>query len=105
VTWLRAGDGDELLAHLHPLVVQEYGEDVCESYLANFAIEDFEANVLDVGNSDAWTWEATDGSHVVADAIAVDLEVTQSGQTSTIVSHVVVDGGQVQWFTRCDGTA
>lgn len=101
---VRSGTAGELHPSLHPLVVEAYGDDRCRTYLDGFAIEDFDAKVIDVADApEPWTWEATDASYDVPAAYAVDLEVTQSGATSAIVGHVVVEDGRVLWFTRCDG--
>jgi hypothetical protein len=96
----RAGDGDALYARLDPIVLDAYGEEQCQAFMAAVEPIDVRLEVTDAGEPETWTFGQRDGFEVeVADAIPLEVTQTTASGTSAIESHVHRVDDQLRWFT------
>ncbi len=99
---LRAGDSAFFAEHLHPFVLDRYDSAMCAAQLQSLVIPQGAIEVVAIVGIGAWEW-ITDGiSRTIDGVTTVQTRTTSDGTTFTDAeSHVVVDGGLVQWFTDC----
>lgn len=102
VSWLRAGDGESLLAALHPVVLVRYGEATCGTYTDGLAVDErFTIEVDTVTSVPRWDY-ATDGlSTRVTDVVRVNGRRVMDGQVVDDEFHFAVVDGNYRWFTDC----
>ncbi len=102
VGWLRASDGEALLAALHPAVIARYGEATCRNYTNGLAVDErFTIEVDTVTSVPRWDY-ATDGlSLTLTDVVRVNGRRILDGETSPDEFHFAQLEGAFRWFTDC----
>ena len=98
---IRGPDVETLLALLHPATIERYGEPACRTYFAGLRDPTFDVVVRSVAPPAPWIWERDGRSTTIADAWAVQADLTANGSASSQEIHVAVVGGEVRWFTDC----
>jgi hypothetical protein len=99
----RAHDVEFLLARLHPLVIERYGEEQCRAYLDAIDGSAYGAEVLSVEPGTApWLWVLDGIETLVDDAITVQVRRTEDGTTFfEAEGHLVLVDTEISWFTDC----
>jgi hypothetical protein len=98
---IRGPDVATLLALLHPVTIERYGEATCRAYFSGLRDPTFDVVVQSVGPPAAWVWERDGRTTTIPDAWAVQAELTANGTTSSQEIHVAPIGGEARWFTDC----
>lgn len=102
VGWLRASDGESLLAALHPAVIARYGEATCRNYTNGLAVDErFTIEVDTVTSVPRWDYETDGLSLRLTDVVRVNGRRILDGQTSPDEFHFAQLEGTYHWFTDC----
>jgi hypothetical protein len=101
---VRGPDVETLFSLLHPATIARYGEAGCRAYFANLRDPTFNVVVRSVAPPAPWNWERDDRSTLIADAWAIQADLTSGGTTAVMEIHVAPIAGELRWFTDC-GTA
>ena len=99
---ISSGDVTFALDRLHPLVLEAFPGDVCNTELALRVNPDYKITVNSVGETGPWTWELPDGRTYDVDA-ATTVSIVLPGGTEPIDAHIVNIERKYYWFTVCDG--
>ncbi|MFP5332768.1 MAG: hypothetical protein ACLGHX_10470 [Acidimicrobiia bacterium] len=97
VGWIDAGDSDSLTARLHPVVIDEYGEDLCREFVAReiLALEDYRLTGPVTGP------EPSRYGTVDVDLFRAPVAFTfQGSEFQGDATFAFVDG-RVRWFATC----
>lgn len=99
----RQGNGIALFQLLHPVMLELYGVQVCQDYLAQ-AVPDstFDMELLAVVDEPTtWIYEVDGRSVEVPDTYTVEVEITAFGETARQEMHLGLTDGDLGWFTDC----
>lgn len=97
VGWIDAGDSDSLTARLHPVVIDEYGEDLCREFVEReiLALENYRLTGPVTGP------EPSRYGAVDVDLFRAPVAFTfQGSEFEGDATFAFVDGG-VRWFATC----
>jgi hypothetical protein len=90
-----------LYDRLHPVVIERYGAEACQSYLQTILDPGFDIGVEGVGDLGPWIYEMDDRSTQIEDVFPVDVVLTSRGETKSFEVHLALMGGKLYWFTDC----
>ncbi|NIM95372.1 MAG: hypothetical protein GTO18_16880 [Anaerolineales bacterium] len=99
---MAAGDAGALVDMLHPAVIELYGLEACQAYLASIIDTTVSVEVVQEIGFGPWLWEIDGTSTLIEDVYTLAINVTAQGETRAIESHVgLLDDGSLGWFTDC----
>ncbi|MCJ7438445.1 MAG: hypothetical protein MUP97_11885 [Acidimicrobiia bacterium] len=98
----RAGDAGFLLAHLHPAVIERYGQDACRAFVSEPADPTSTFAVVKVDHTGPWDYTSDGQTTTIADTVFVVANRVAHGQEQAQVDvHVAPVHGKQRWFTDC----
>jgi len=98
---IRTGDERFLFEHLHPAVVEFYGERACHVYLRDFVVPDSELQYRSAAEPAEFTWIADGTATLVQDVVNVDVTaVSEEGEIDRVI-HLGIVEGSLRWFADC----
>lgn len=100
---VRKGDTDFRVAHLHPAVIERYGEQQCRDFLAAPQAQDpsRKDKVERVDKPEPFEFTTDDGAVPVPDAQLVLVSETFQNKTTTRELHVARVNGDYRYFIDC----
>jgi len=101
VSAIQRGDVDFLVARLHPVVLDRYGEAACRAAVTTFIDPTFEVEVLEVLDQASWDYVTDERSTTIPDAWTVPANRSQGGVTAAVELHFAPADGTIRWFTDC----
>jgi len=99
---VRAGDVAFQLDRLHPAVLDRYGAEQCRADIATRTDPSRRYVVKSVSPTGRPYDYASDGQTVtIADAVTVEADVVDHGQTQTVTLHLAKSDGTYAYFSDC----
>lgn len=97
VAWIEAADTDALVGRLHPVVIDEYGQDLCRSFVEReiLALENYRSTGPVTGP------DASQFGSVDIDVYRVPVAFTFQGGEFTSDAAFAFEDGVVYWFATC----
>ena len=98
---VRNNDVDFRLAHLHPAVIERYGEQQCRDFLAAAPDTTRRDRVKKVGKPETYEYATDNQSATIADALPVQVRATIKGKKGDRNIHLARVNGQLTYFIDC----
>jgi hypothetical protein len=99
---IRTADVETLLALLHPVSLQRYGEARCRTGFAGLADPAYTVVVKTVHDQAQWEFARDGLTTTIPDAWAIDVDVTTTASgTAAAVVHLAPIDGEIRWFADC----
>jgi hypothetical protein len=98
---VRNNDVDFRIAHLHPTVIERYGEQQCRDFLAGQQDATRKDTVKKVGKPESYEYASDKQSATVADALPVQVRATIKGKKGDRNIHLARVNGQLTYFIDC----
>lgn len=95
--WIEASDTEALVERLHPVVIDEYGQDLCRSFVEReiLALEDYRSTGAVTGP------DASQFGSVDIDVYRVPVAFTFQGEEFASEAAFAFADGVVHWFATC----
>jgi hypothetical protein len=98
----RAQSSQRLIELLHPAVLELYGVEACQVYLAQVIQSVVQVEVLKVSGPEVWQWEIDDRSTAIEGMYTVLARVSAGDSSSERDLHIAQrPDGTLGWFTDC----
>jgi hypothetical protein len=98
---VRKNDVDFRIAHLHPTVIERYGEQQCRDFLAGQQDATRRDKVKTVGKPESYEYASDNQSATVPDALPVQVRATIKGKKGDRNIHLARVNGQLTYFIDC----
>ena len=98
---VRKNDVDFRLAHLHPAVIERYGEQQCRDFLAGQHDPTRKDTVTKVGKPESYEYASDKQSTNIPDALPVQVRETNKGKKGDRNIHLARVNGQLTYFIDC----
>jgi hypothetical protein len=98
---VRNNDVDFRIAHLHPTVIERYGEQQCRDFLAGQQDTTRKDKVRKVGKPESYQYTTDKQSARIADALPVLTKETNKGKKGDRSIHLARVNGQLTYFIDC----
>lgn len=94
-----------LYERLHPAVLEQFGPELCHSYLDSVIANQVEANLIGVTDFGNWDWQVGDETIQIPNTYTASVEMMlPDGSYNSQLTHLALnpETQQVNWFTYCD---
>jgi hypothetical protein len=98
---VRTGNTDVRLAHLHPAVIDRYGEPQCRDFLAGQQDKTRRDQVKSVGKPESFEYATDNQSVMVPDALPVQVREKSKGKEGDRDIHLARINGKFTYFIDC----
>ncbi|HEV8205357.1 MAG TPA: hypothetical protein VGR04_01560 [Acidimicrobiia bacterium] len=98
---VRNNDVDFRLAHLHPTVIERYGEQQCRDFLAGAQDTTRRDRVRKVGKPETYEYATDKASATIPESLPVLTKETNKGKKGDRNIHLARVNGQFTYFTDC----
>jgi hypothetical protein len=98
---VRNNDVDFRIAHLHPTVIERYGEQQCRDFLAGQQDATRKDRVKKVGKPETYQYATDNVSATIPDSLPVLTRETNKGKKGDRSIHLARVNGQLTFFTDC----
>ena len=98
---VRKNDVDFRLAHLHPTVIERYGEQQCRDFLAGTQDTTRRDRVKKVGKPETYEYATDKVSATIPESLPVLTKETNKGKKGDRNIHLARVNGQLTYFTDC----
>ncbi len=98
---LRRGRDQFLLDHLHPVVLDRYGEASCRRFTATAGVNGLNLEYLGSNGPEPWDWELDGLTTRIDDGWTVVTVWRQPGLEEQRELHLAPSDGTWRWFTDC----
>jgi hypothetical protein len=97
-----AQSSEGLFYLLHPAVIDLYGAEACQAYLAEVVQNVIQVEVLSSTGPEVWQWEIDERTTAIENAFTVLANVIVGDSTNQRDLHIADDvNGTLKWFTDC----
>jgi hypothetical protein len=98
---VRNNDVDFRLAHLHPAVIERYGEQQCRDFLAGAQDKTRRDRVKKVGKPETYDYATDKVSATIPESLPVLTRETNKGKKGDRNIHLARVNGQLTYFIDC----
>ena len=98
---VRNNDVDFRFAHLHPTVIERYGEQQCRDFLAGAQDTTRRDRVKKVGKPETYEYATDKASATIPESLPVLTKETNKGKKGDRSIHLARVNGQLTYFTDC----
>jgi hypothetical protein len=98
---VRNNDVDFRLAHLHPTVIERYGEQQCRDFLAGQQDMTRKDKVKKVGKPETYEYATDKVSATIPESLPVLTKETNKGKKGDRNIHLARANGQLTYFIDC----
>ena len=98
---VRNNDVDFRIAHLHPTVIERYGEQQCRDFLAGAQDTTRRDRVKKVGKPESYEYATDKASATIPESLPVLTKETNKGKKGDRNIHLARANGQLTYFADC----